>query len=73
MIEKVLNIFLRSEERRVGKIGVMDADVVDMTNLQRQVLYKVEDIGNPKATTAANRLTQMNDMIDEYHGATKSQ
>ena len=48
----------------VGKIGIMDADVVDMTNLQRQVLYKVEDIGNPKATTAANRLAQMNDIID---------
>jgi sulfur-carrier protein adenylyltransferase/sulfurtransferase len=48
----------------VGKIGIMDADVVDMTNLQRQVLYKVEDIGNPKATTAANRLAQMNDMIE---------
>ena len=25
----------------VGKIGIMDADVVDMTNLQRQVLYKI--------------------------------
>jgi sulfur-carrier protein adenylyltransferase/sulfurtransferase len=48
----------------VGKIGIMDADVVDMTNLQRQVLYKVEDIGSPKATTAANRLTKMNDMIE---------
>ena len=48
----------------VGKIGVMDADIVDMTNLQRQVLYKVEDIGNPKATTAANRLAKMNDMIE---------
>jgi sulfur-carrier protein adenylyltransferase/sulfurtransferase len=48
----------------VGKIGIMDADVVDMTNLQRQVLYKVEDIGNPKATTAASRLSKMNDMIE---------
>jgi sulfur-carrier protein adenylyltransferase/sulfurtransferase len=48
----------------VGKIGIMDVDVVDITNLQRQVLYKVEDIGNPKATTAANRLSKMNDMIE---------
>lgn len=48
----------------VGKIGILDADVVNMTNLQRQVLYKMEDIGNPKATTAANRLVKMNDMIE---------
>ncbi len=48
----------------VGKIGIMDADVVDMTNLQRQVLYKVEDIGSPKAATAANRLVKMNDVIE---------
>ncbi|MDZ7898002.1 MAG: molybdopterin-synthase adenylyltransferase MoeB [Arcicella sp.] len=48
----------------VGKIGILDADVVDMTNLQRQVLYKVEDIGNSKATTAASRLSKMNDMIE---------
>ena len=48
----------------VGKIGIMDADVVDMTNLQRQVLYKVEDIGNHKASTAAIRLSKLNDMLD---------
>lgn len=48
----------------VGKIGIMDADVIDLTNLQRQVLYKTEDIGNPKATTAAYHLTKLNDMID---------
>lgn len=48
----------------IGKIGIMDADVVDMTNLQRQVLYKIEDIGSPKATTAANRLSKLNDTIE---------
>ena len=48
----------------VGKIGIMDADVVDMTNLQRQVLYKIEDIGSPKATSAANRLSKLNDMVE---------
>ena len=48
----------------VGKIGILDADSVDMTNLQRQVLYKVEDIGSPKATTAASHLAKMNDSIE---------
>lgn len=48
----------------VGKIGIMDADTVDMTNLQRQVLYKIEDIGSPKATTAVNRLSKLNDVIE---------
>jgi sulfur-carrier protein adenylyltransferase/sulfurtransferase len=48
----------------VGKIGILDADSVDMSNLQRQVLYKVEDIGSPKATTAALHLARMNDSIE---------
>lgn len=48
----------------VGKIGILDADSVDMTNLQRQVLYKFEDIGSPKATTAASHLAKMNDAIE---------
>jgi sulfur-carrier protein adenylyltransferase/sulfurtransferase len=48
----------------VGKIGILDADLVDLTNLQRQVLYKVEDIGNPKATTAAHHLAKLNDTIE---------
>ncbi|MCU0470711.1 MAG: HesA/MoeB/ThiF family protein [Arcicella sp.] len=48
----------------VGKIGIMDGDSVDLTNLQRQVLYKVEDIGSPKASTAASRLEKMNNDIE---------
>lgn len=48
----------------VGKLGIMDADSVDLSNLQRQVLYKVEDIGSPKATTAASRLQKLNDTIE---------
>lgn len=48
----------------IGKLGIMDADSVDLSNLQRQVLYKVEDIASPKATTAASRLLKLNDDIE---------
>ena len=44
----------------VGRIGIVDPDVVDMSNLQRQVLYTVADIGKPKAETAKEKLLAMN-------------
>lgn len=44
----------------VGKIGIIDDDLVDASNLQRQVVFKPEDVGSPKATTAANRMVQYN-------------
>jgi len=47
----------------VGTIGIMDGDVVDQTNLQRQTLYTINDIGKSKATTAAARLTPLNPYI----------
>ncbi|HVD97612.1 MAG TPA: molybdopterin-synthase adenylyltransferase MoeB [Cytophagaceae bacterium] len=47
----------------VGKIGIVDFDVVDESNLQRQVLYTTEDIGLSKATQAAKRVRQLNPLI----------
>jgi molybdopterin/thiamine biosynthesis adenylyltransferase/rhodanese-related sulfurtransferase len=47
----------------VGHIGIVDFDVVDKTNLQRQVLYTVEDIGQPKALVARQRLLALNPHI----------
>ncbi len=44
----------------VGTIGIVDFDTVDITNLHRQVLYSFEDIGKPKAETAASKLRAMN-------------
>ncbi|GJM30728.1 MAG: molybdenum cofactor biosynthesis protein MoeB [Cyclobacteriaceae bacterium] len=44
----------------VGTIGIIDFDVVDETNLQRQVLFTVDDIGKPKSTSAINRLKGLN-------------
>ena len=47
----------------IGRLGVVDPDRVDLSNLQRQVLYSLADIGHPKAQVAALRLGAMNDEI----------
>lgn len=44
----------------VGRIVLADPDVVDRSNLQRQVLYTEADIGRPKVEAAAARLTGLN-------------
>ena len=44
----------------VGHIGIVDHDVVELSNLQRQVLFGLEDIGLLKVEVAAKRLKQMN-------------
>ena len=40
----------------VGTIGIVDDDVVDPTNLQRQIAFGADDVGRPKTTAAAERL-----------------
>jgi sulfur-carrier protein adenylyltransferase/sulfurtransferase len=52
----------------VGRIGLVDFDVVDSTNLQRQVLFSTQDVGLPKTQAAANRLRGLNPdiQIDTY-------
>lgn len=47
----------------VGRIGIVDYDVVDDTNLQRQVLFTTADVGTPKAVAAAKRLRALNPHI----------
>jgi len=47
----------------VGRIGIIDDDVVDESNLQRQVLYSVNDIGHSKAETAKKKLQALNPHI----------
>lgn len=44
----------------IGTIGVMDFDMVDESNLQRQVLFSTPDIGNPKTTSAIRKLENQN-------------
>jgi sulfur-carrier protein adenylyltransferase/sulfurtransferase len=48
----------------VGHIGIIDGDVVDDSNLQRQVLYTVADVGKSKAVAAKERLLAMNPYIE---------
>lgn len=44
----------------VGHIGIVDYDVIDRSNLQRQILYAHDDIGKSKAGTAAIKLSKIN-------------
>ena len=47
----------------VGTIGIVDFDVVDDSNLQRQVLFGVNEIGKPKVEAAKRRLEALNPYI----------
>jgi len=44
----------------VGEIGLVDFDAVDLSNLQRQVLYSTRDVGRPKLVAARERLEGLN-------------
>ena len=44
----------------VGRLGLVDDDVVDLSNLQRQVLYGSDDVGRPKVEVARERIRALN-------------
>lgn len=44
----------------VGTIGIIDFDIVELSNLQRQTLYNIDNIGKPKALMAAEKLKAFN-------------
>jgi adenylyltransferase/sulfurtransferase len=44
----------------IGRIGVVDDDRVDLSNLQRQVIHATDDVGRPKVASAAARLRALN-------------
>ena len=48
----------------VGTIGLVDFDVVDDSNLQRQILYGTADVGRPKLAAAAARLRDLNPNVE---------
>jgi adenylyltransferase/sulfurtransferase len=48
----------------VGHLGILDFDVVDFTNLQRQVTFSTADVGKPKSEAAKARLSGLNPAIE---------
>ena len=48
----------------VGKLGVVDADVVEVSNLQRQVLHRTSDVGRSKVASARDTLVDINPYIE---------
>jgi sulfur-carrier protein adenylyltransferase/sulfurtransferase len=47
----------------IGQLGIVDPDVVSLTNLQRQILYKESDLGQPKSMIAARYVQELNSSI----------
>lgn len=55
----------------VGTLGLMDADTVDVSNLQRQILYGTGDVGHAKTGRAAARLHDLNPTLTFHEYAEK--
>ena len=48
----------------IGRLGIVDFDTVDVTNLQRQILHYNEDVGRPKVESAKETLLAYNPEVD---------
>jgi molybdopterin/thiamine biosynthesis adenylyltransferase/rhodanese-related sulfurtransferase len=48
----------------VGRLGIVDFDVVDYSNLQRQIIHGTEDVGRPKAESARDTIHSINPTCD---------
>src|SRR5579885_3670116 len=59
----------------VGRIGIVDFDVVDFTNLQRQVIHGTHDVGRKKLDSAADAMLEINPhiQIDKHETALSSE
>src|SRR5437016_1636250 len=59
----------------VGRIGLVDFDVVDFTNLQRQVIHGTKDVGRKKLDSAADRMHDINPFVqvDKHEAAITSE
>src|SRR5436305_5526567 len=47
----------------VGTLGIVDFDVVDFTNLQRQIIHGTSDVGKPKLQSATETLKEINPFV----------
>ena len=63
----------------VGTIGLIDSDVVDLTNLQRQILHHTADVGRPKVLSGKEKIQALNpdvqvvDVRRAAHGRQRAQ
>jgi adenylyltransferase/sulfurtransferase len=59
----------------VGRIGIVDFDVVDFSNLQRQIIHGTADVGRSKLASAKDRLTAINPhiQVNTYETALSSE
>ena len=48
----------------VGTIGIIDADVVDLSNLQRQIIHETSDVGRPKVESAEDSIKRLNSDVN---------
>jgi molybdopterin/thiamine biosynthesis adenylyltransferase/rhodanese-related sulfurtransferase/molybdopterin converting factor small subunit len=48
----------------VGRLGLVDFDVVDVSNLQRQIIHGTRDVGRPKISSARDRLEDINPHVE---------
>jgi adenylyltransferase/sulfurtransferase len=47
----------------IGTLGLVDFDVVDLTNLQRQIIHTMDDVGRPKLASAAEKIAAINPTV----------
>src|ERR1700743_2478754 len=48
----------------IGKIGLVDFDTVDYSNLQRQIIHGTADVGRPKAESARDTIKRINPTVE---------
>ncbi|MCR1161387.1 molybdopterin-synthase adenylyltransferase MoeB [Paenarthrobacter sp. UW852] len=48
----------------VGTLGIVDDDTVDLSNLQRQVIHGVKDVGTPKIESARDAIAELNPLVN---------
>ncbi|MDP7013398.1 MAG: ThiF family adenylyltransferase, partial [Verrucomicrobiota bacterium] len=54
----------------IGRIGLVDFDVVDFSNLQRQIAHGTEDVGRPKVESATETISSINpNVVVDKHEA----
>jgi len=48
----------------IGRLGILDFDSVDFSNLQRQIIHGTEDVGRPKTQSAKDTIQRINPNVD---------